>query len=65
MDPNANLAEQCEIASRILKAGDLDDADRLAELVCALDSWLRVGGALPERWQPGQIHRQLIEDASK
>lgn len=59
MDPNANLTEQREIASRILKAGlaDIDphDADRLAELVVALDSWLRVGGFMPADWTSQEV----------
>ncbi len=56
MDPNANLKEQLAIAKRILatKVGeeiDASEADRLAELVEALDEWLVSCGALPQRWQ--------------
>jgi hypothetical protein len=66
MDPTANLKEQLELAKRILcstppsKAWEwsqdtiVEDADRLAELVLALDEWLCTGGAYPERWQGGQ-----------
>lgn len=56
MDPDANLEEQLKLAKNILKAEweDIDDdrADvyRLAELVEALDTWIRDGGFLPERW---------------
>lgn len=58
MDPDANLKEQLEIARRIQEDWDTDerlpdpgDAQRLAELVIALDEWRRKGGFLPQRWQ--------------
>lgn len=58
MDPVANISEQREIAVRILwgappPAGgsrddsDLADAERLAELVLALDAWMASGGFSP------------------
>ena len=56
MDPDANLNEQREIAKRI---SDNDystayapqpDAERLAELVLALDEWLSKGGFPPKVW---------------
>lgn len=52
MDPNANLAEQLTIAARI-NAGTPEegDADRLAELVEALNEWVANGGALPAAWE--------------
>jgi hypothetical protein len=50
MDPNANLAEQRRIALSILE-GDDGDAERLAELVQALDEWLTKGGFLPDAWR--------------
>jgi len=55
MDPNANLAEQLEIACRLLGTdcldkSDLPDAVRLAELVLALDEWIGQGGFLPSHW---------------
>jgi hypothetical protein len=56
MDPTANLAEQLCIATRMQEnddAGespDTHDALRLAELVIALDEWIRSGGFLPTRW---------------
>jgi hypothetical protein len=56
MDPNANLAEQLRIASRMIEAADTDrdirvaDPARLAELVIALDEWIKGGGFLPAAW---------------
>ena len=51
MDPNANLAEQLAIADRIANDHpNPGDAERLAELSLALDSWIRAGGFVPERW---------------
>lgn len=66
MDPNANLAEQRQIAQAIQAVEGLADADgrityaqqreieqyaeRLAELVIALDDWIRTGGFLPRAW---------------
>lgn len=50
MDPVANMLEQREIASRILD-NECDDfyaeAERLAELVVALDDWRKGGGFDP------------------
>jgi hypothetical protein len=56
MDPNANLKEQRELASKILNEGPFSTDDyeamtnRLAELVEALDGWLSNKGFLPGRW---------------
>lgn len=56
MDPNANLAEQLRLAAQIIEA-DTDDrlraelADRLAELVQALNEWISRRGALPDAWR--------------
>jgi hypothetical protein len=65
MDPNANLAQQLDIAKRILALIDGDGeisgtaaiadrvialAEELAERVEALDHWITGGGFLPERW---------------
>lgn len=53
MDPDANWAEQKRIAHRLLNEtydNDEDkirDAERLAELVDALDQWLSKGGFSP------------------
>jgi len=52
MDPNANYDEQIELAEAILDGdSDEDDAERLAELVLALDAWVRKGGFLPSQMQ--------------
>jgi len=57
MDPNATVKEAVELAKQITEAIDNDrqvdsaDADRLAQLVIALDTWLRKGGFLPDAWQ--------------
>ena len=53
MDPNANLEEQLELASKIIAADekDPDDAVRLAELVLALDAWITRGNFLPKSWE--------------
>jgi hypothetical protein len=57
MDPEANLKEQMELVLRLQVAeereeGSVDpDALRLAELVDALDCWLRSGGFLPAAWR--------------
>lgn len=62
MDPNANLQEQAQLAKAMTDASEYptsnakwlelaDRADRLAELVIALDEWIAKGGFLPTRWQ--------------
>lgn len=54
MDPEANLEEQLTLALKIINRGDeLDheDADRLAELVLAMNDWLVGGGAKPQIWK--------------
>lgn len=52
MDPNANLREQRELARLILSGNpSARYADRLAELVVALDSWIRAGGFMPADWE--------------
>lgn len=58
MDPNANLKELLSLAAHIREeyenedgnGVDQDDANRLAELVEALDGWLSNKGFLPGRW---------------
>ena len=61
MDPNANLTEMLRLAERFTEddyEGDASEAayqvnaERLAELVLALDEIVR-GGFLPERWRAG------------
>jgi hypothetical protein len=59
MDPNANLEEMLELAESLLNADRYEnfprqDAERLSELVQALDGWLSAGGFLPSRWNEGQ-----------
>ena len=59
MDPNANLAEQLELARAIEDCDCYSSypcsrcggaATRLAELALSLDRWIFGGGFLPERW---------------
>ncbi|MFA5053161.1 MAG: hypothetical protein WC565_03845 [Parcubacteria group bacterium] len=57
MDPNANLREMIEIANKIVfDPYDRYDTEtvRLAELVVALDDWLKKGNALPLTWDHGR-----------
>lgn len=60
MDPDVNLEEQRKLAARLIAqidsepaddVIDLDDVDRLIELVQALDQWISRGGFLPQAWQ--------------
>lgn len=52
MDPDANLREQRVMAHRLVNGrGKPGDAERLAQLVEALDNWLCRGGFLPATWQ--------------
>lgn len=65
MDPNANLKEMLELAASIQEAYededgngiDQDDANRLAELVEALNGWIRNGGFLPSAWQDNGFNK--------
>lgn len=61
MDPSANLREQLKLARRLVDGEEPDDnpvavgayavdAARLAELVIALDEWIKGGGFLPAPW---------------
>jgi hypothetical protein len=56
MDPNANLEEQLNLASRLIYEQENEppskpqDIIRLAELILALDAWIKRGGALPCDW---------------
>jgi hypothetical protein len=61
VDPDANLKEQLELARSMVESidqgdeeGALDDATRLAELVLALDTWIKNGGFMPAAWARGQ-----------
>jgi hypothetical protein len=64
MDPTENLSEQLDLAKIIVgRLPFLDsDGERLADLVLALDEWLRQGGALPEPWR---THRRKAKGAAK
>ena len=61
MDPNSNLIEQLAIARQIVADVDAEqpafdwpfNAVRMAELVIALDEWIRKGGFLPDGWSKG------------
>lgn len=54
MDPEENLREQLWLARSLVEAESpkKESAQRLAELVLALDEWLRKGGVLPRTWAP-------------
>lgn len=58
MDPDTNLKEQLGLSLQLIEdsndfGGEMtkEDAQRLAELVVAMDEWLFKGGFLPSRWQ--------------
>lgn len=58
MDPNANLAEQVKLAEALVEgrhegdSGALEEsATGLAELVLALNDWMRGGGFPPDSWR--------------
>jgi hypothetical protein len=54
MDPNTTLDEITRILDRCdanMSPNNEEDARRLAELVDALDEWLRSGGFLPRDWE--------------
>jgi hypothetical protein len=56
MNPNANLAQQRHLARTILSASARDIAAiELAELVEALDDWIRKSGLLPAAWARGVV----------
>ena len=51
MDPDSNLIETRALVREILAARfESERANRLAELVDALDGWLARGGFLPSPW---------------
>lgn len=65
MDPDANLEEALRLAEALIKDdpdtfdssaahGAISDGQRLAELVTALDGWIRKGGFLPKVWAEEQ-----------
>ena len=49
MDPDETLREIRALCDQITL--DVDDCDRLRELVVALDHWLLRGGFLPTQWK--------------
>lgn len=59
MDPNSDLKKMLKLAAKMLRDHededlegiDRDDANRLAEMVEALDGWLSKGGFLPGKWE--------------
>lgn len=58
MDPDANLREQLELTTWLMKASPTDNlykyeanVDRLCELVESLNGWISHGGFLPEMWR--------------
>jgi membrane-bound lytic murein transglycosylase MltF len=55
MDPDANLTEQRRLAARLVaydqNTAHMEEARRLAELVEAMDVWLKNGGRLPKEWK--------------
>lgn len=61
MDPNKTLARMRLIATRLVTHADAkdevarDDADELAELFGALDTWLERGGFMPADWAKARI----------
>jgi hypothetical protein len=61
MDPHANLAEQLCLANELAEAEvplDVEmshKANRLAELVLALNEWMSKGGFLPGPWQVARM----------
>ena len=56
MDPDANLEEMLEIARTMVEdeSPEAGDANRIAELLLALDGWAKAGGFLPARWTRGR-----------
>ena len=53
MDPNANLERLLELVGKMLdptRSADPDDASEMAELVYALDTWIKHDGFLPRVW---------------
>ena len=57
MDPNTNLKEMLRLAEDIMDRGeedayeiDINSAIRLAELVLAMNAWIKNGGFPPSAW---------------
>ncbi len=74
MDPNANLVELSDLAEHVHAIEDhcnadgtftleqqaalIDDAQRMADLIEALDRWIRGGGFLPRAWDLPRISHE-------
>jgi hypothetical protein len=69
MGSNEILGEQLRLATSILRPERLgfdpddderliDEAERLSELVIAMDQRLRKGGVLPRQWKKGRESRR-------
>lgn len=61
MDPTSNLEEQLRLA-KLLTSTEPSENDairgaRLAELVIALNEWIRKGGFLPRQWPDNERDR--------
>ncbi len=58
MDPDACWEEALMLANRLQNEESskltemLDDGERLAQLVCSLDEWLKKGGFPPAAFRP-------------
>lgn len=67
MDPDENLREQLDIAYGIIAAPRLErrEDERLAELVLALDEWIKKGGFLPKAWQHTLTFKEFVVLANK
>jgi hypothetical protein len=79
VDPDANLREQRELSAAIIRTADGEPfagrtelqatrAERLAELVQALEEWVMKGGAMPDDWQAAQARasaRRIVKATRK
>jgi hypothetical protein len=63
MDPTTNLRELLLIAKEIDETHHMTDeytlqnGPRLAELVLALDEWIKKGGFMPAQWAKKEVGR--------
>jgi hypothetical protein len=55
MDPDANLRELLNLARTRVQGVDDTEVCRMAELVLALDDWIRGGGFLPRSWRNARM----------
>lgn len=53
MDPDVCLERILELANHFIEEGDgdLDEVGEMAELVLALNGWIKGGGFLPTEWR--------------